>query len=215
MLFSWSDTSMCEGCQNKMKFLVELSQTKFFWSLCYLVDQTPPCVKLVRTKWNLLLSFLNQKFFYVLMLFSWSDTLMCGGCQNKMKFLVELSQPKFFCTYAIQLIRHSHVWRLSEQNEISCWAFSTQNFFLCFCYSVDQTLSCVGELPILINSPTRFARRGIIICSSLSTFNGISILRFCLGAVHKQRHASRRGGRAGGLTLSLGNAGLQIESSKI
>jgi len=38
-----------------------------------------------------------------------------------MKFLAEVSQPKiFFCAYAIQLIRHSHVWRSSEQNEISC-----------------------------------------------------------------------------------------------
>ena len=183
MLFSWSDTSMCEACQNKMKFVVELSQPKIF--LCAYA------IQLIRHShvWRL----------------SEQNEISCWAFSTQI----------FFCTYAIQLIRHSHVWRLSEQNEISCWAFSTQNFFLCLCYSVDQTLSCVGELPILINSPTRFARRGIIICSSLSTFNGISILRFCLGAVHKQRHASRRGGRAGGLTLSLGNAGLQIESSKI
>ena len=32
---------MCEGCQNKIKFRVELSQTQIF--LSYLVDSTPPC----------------------------------------------------------------------------------------------------------------------------------------------------------------------------
>ena len=58
MLFSWSDTSMCEGCQNKIKFLVELYQpklliciqTKMFLCWCYSVEKIPPCVKVVSRK---------------------------------------------------------------------------------------------------------------------------------------------------------------------